>query len=185
MSTICNDAVKAAIARMETTPELETYFQKTLDSRAGLGHPMGSYYPDKTADAVREALQTADWEPFNHPELMEGCQAFTAPLPGRLGIVDLKTLNPETQVTLMDPKGTGAVSAVVSAKGLVAPEAKHTVLIIGPDDAPGKKGMVVYTFHPGDPIRPSIVPTKNAGNGTVTTAKEAIRLGLDLAKLAL
>ncbi len=82
----------------------------------------------------------------------------------------------DDEVELVDPKGTGKVEGVVRRSGTF-PQVDHTVILLGPGD----EGEIVWTFFPGDPVRPSSVPSSRAGT---VTATEARRLGLEWVKLA-
>ena len=42
---------------------------------------------------------------------------------------------------------------------------------------------VVFTFHPGEPVRPSLLEVSDCHNGTKLTKVEALNLGFDLAKV--
>lgn len=126
-----------------------------------------------------EELQRAAWEEYAHPAVMAGCRAFRAPIAGRIGIVRLSSLAPETEVTLDDRKSIGKVEAVV--KGVLGSEVDFTVLLTGPRE--GTEGFEVWTFFPGEPINPSQVETTHYPHGTTVTAAEALTLGLEWAKI--
>ena len=125
-----------------------------------------------------ESLINADWKPFSHSALMKGTTGFVASVPGFLGITPLKDIPDNQEVTLDDGHKTGFLSVVISGKQSIP--VNHTVLILG--DEGGKE--VVYTFHPGDPIRPSSLPIGNFQKGQKITAGEAKKLGFEYAKLA-
>lgn len=125
-----------------------------------------------------ERLVNADWKPFSHPTLMSGTTGFVAPIPGYLGIVPLKDIPDNQEVTLDDGHKTGFLSAIIRGKQNIP--VNHTVLIVG--DEGGKE--VVYTFHPGDPIRPSSLQIGDYQKGQKITAGEAKKLGFEYAKLA-
>jgi hypothetical protein len=61
------------------------------------------------------------------------------------------------------------------------PVADKTVILLGPGDD-GRE--VVWTFHPGDPVAPSIVPVESS-TLTVLTVARAKALGFALAKIRL
>jgi len=173
-----NNFVAAAIAAMKENDR--SYWDLTLAQRAGLsGQAQGSIYPGLTPEELEERLLQANWEGYSHPAIMEGCKAFRAEIPGALGIVSLAGLPSDTKVVLDDFKATKKVSAVV--QGVARPAVDFTVLIVGRDaeDAP----WMVWTFHPGDPIRPSQVPAEGL-HGKVITVEEALAMGFDFAKIA-
>lgn len=170
-----NTRVVAAIA--STLVLLPDHWQKTLEMRAELGVPCGSVYPGVTPADLEGDLLKVDWTPYQHPAIKEGCTGFRANLAGFLGIVDLKSLPPETEIVLDDRKRVGAVSATV--KGARGELVDFTVLIL---DKEGDT-EIVGTFHPGDPIRPSPVETVPGLDGKKVTAKDAIDMGLEMAKI--
>ena len=154
------------------------YFEKTLAQRAGLSEQAsGSIYEEITAEQLEQKLLTADWEEYSHPAVMDGCTAYKAALPGRLGVVELVSLPADSIVTLDDRKDTGKVSAVV--EGVRGEEVPFTVLILGHEQ--GEE--VVFTFHPGDPVRPSQVQTESGMHGRQVTVSEARGMGLETAKV--
>lgn len=154
------------------------YWAKTLAQRAG-ANPLaaGSIYDGATAEDVERMVRSAAWEPYSHPAVMADCTAFRAQLPGRMGIVELSKLDPATPVVLDDRKGTGAVSATV--KGVRGEVTDFSVLILGKEQ--GEE--VIFTFHPGDPVRPSQVKTEPGLHGKQVTVEEAMKLGLLTAKI--
>jgi len=107
---------------------------------------------------------------------MQGCSAFVANISGRLGIVELRSLHSDSIVTLDDRKNTGKVEAVV--QGVRGKIKDYTVLILGPEQ--GEE--IVYTFHPGDPVRPSQIPAEGM-HGRQVTVSEALDMGLEIAKI--
>lgn len=160
---------------LDATPTV--YLRQCLASRLPGGSACGSVFTDYADDfALLSALYAAPWEPFDHPDVASGATAYRAPLRGRLGLVALASLDPETPVTLEDPKGTGTLSAVVT--GVHGEEVAHATLILGPSEG----AEIVYTFHPGDPVRPSSVRAEGMDGRRVTVA-ECRALGLDLAKV--
>lgn len=90
-------------------------------------------------------------------------------------MVSLDDLDDDCEVQLVDPKKTGFLSAVVEGDSYV-PTA-FTVMIIGDNNG----DLVVYTFHPGDPVERSSI----TGEERTTTVKEARELGFGLAKIEL
>lgn len=164
---------------METTLQVVPgYLENTLDQRAEKsGKAAGSIYEGMTRVELQLALLTAKWESYSHPAVMQGCEAFKASIPGRLGIVSLTDLPSNTVVTLDDRKNTGKVSAVV--RGVRGPKVDFTVLILGQEQ--GQE--VIFTFHPGDPVRPSSVEATPGLHGKQITAAEAIGMGLEMAKV--
>lgn len=122
------------------------------------------------------------WEPYAEcPNLMPGCTAFRLNnVPGKEGIVDLTTLtgnNEYLYVTFGDEKGTGFAKARMEY--FSGPKTNFAVAILGQHE--GKE--VMFTFHPGDPIRPSTVPDEKSLWGKQFYVKDAIKMGVRYAKL--
>ena len=121
----------------------------------------------------------ASWYEYVPEATLEGCTYFkTYDLKGRLGIVELASLPTDTVVTLDDRKDTGKVSAVV--EGILGSVVDFIVLILGPEDGV----EVVFTFHPGEPVRPSQIQCETGMHGRRVTIAEAQSLGLAMAKVA-
>ena len=172
--TTMQERIQKAI---ETTRRvIPGYFEKTVAQRAEFGEPAGSIIEGVTPVELEASLAVANWEPYSHPQVMAGCEAFKASIPGRLGVVSLNDLPVDTSVTLDDRKKTGKVSAVV--KGVRGLKVDYTILILGQEQ--GEE--VVFTFHPGDPIRASQVNVEGM-HGKVVTPAEAIAMGLETAKI--
>ncbi|TAL09741.1 MAG: hypothetical protein EPO02_09375 [Nitrospirae bacterium] len=170
--------VRAAIAASQQfAPE---YWGNCLAQRAGDSETAaGSIYPDLSGPDIEWWLLEAEWEEYAHPAILPGCTGFSAVLAGQLGVAPLASLAPDQPVVLDDRKGTGKVSATVTGvRGQIVP---LTVLIVGPGEEEGQPEYV-WTFHPGDPVRPSQVPAEGM-HGRQITAAEAISLGLETAKI--
>lgn len=154
------------------------YLEKTLAMRAELsGESSGSVYLGITPSQLEEKILAAEWEPYSHPAVATGCEAFKAPLHGQVGVADLRSLPPDAIVILDDRKGTGKVSAVI--KGVRGEEARFSVLILGPEQ--GEE--VIFTFHPGDPVRPSQVQVEPGMHGRQVAVADALAMGLETAKI--
>lgn len=171
-----NDRIAKAV---ETTRRVVPgYFEKTLAQRAGLSKAAaGSIYEGIDESQLEQTLLAAEWEPYSHAAVMQGCEAFKTSLSGRLGIVDLRSLPPDTVVTLDDRKNTGNVSVVVG--GVRGQMVDFTVLILGRE----RDEEVVFTFHPGDPVRPSQVKAEAGLHGKRVPVSEAIGMGLEMGKI--
>lgn len=127
-----------------------------------------------------ESLQAAQWQEYTHPEIGGPAKGFRAEIPGKVGLVSLASLDPETPVTMVDGHDTGFVSPVVP--GLDRQPVGFTVMLVGPageeDETP-----IVWTVFPGEPVRPSSLKVEDVASGTVLTAREALALGFELAKV--
>ena len=179
-----NTTVQEAIRN--SREHLAEYWAKTLAQRLPGGAGSCVLGVANTA-ALEDLLEKMEWVEYNHPSIKVPARGFKASLPegieGVLGVVRLSELPEDARIVLDDRKNTGKVSAVV--KGLPAqdmPKVDFLVAIIGPH--PENPNVdVVWTFHPGDPIRPSEVPAEGLA-GTTVTVKEAVDLGLEWAKIA-
>lgn len=169
---------RIALAIDRTKSIVPGYFEKTLAQRAGLSQKScGSIVAGVNETQLEQMLRAADWDEYSHEAVMAGCEAFRAPIKGQLGIVDLRHLPPDAVATLDDRKGTGKVSAVVA--GVLGEEVDYTVLILGQE----QDEEVVFTFHPGDPVRPSQVQTEPGLHGRQVTVSQALGMGLETAKI--
>jgi hypothetical protein len=125
-----------------------------------------------------ESLISADWVSYNHPAVMKGVDAFKASIPGYVGLIKLDELPDNQVVELIDGHKTGFLSVVINGKR--AEHVDFTVLMLGQDS--GKE--VVFTFHPGDPIRPSSLPDGGEfSKGDKITVQQAKNLGFEYAKV--
>ena len=158
------------------------YTRDHLDGKVGM-NTIGSYFDHDNVWDLFHDLLSADWEPFEHPAVREGTYALRANIPGNLGLINLHDCMESDWVTISDEHGVGKLSASISEE-LVDPGLKrvdYSIIIIGPMECvTGETVDVMYTVHPGDPIRPSVLE----GTDTVyVPATEAISMGFDLAKI--
>ena len=168
--------VRSALANSQAY--LSEYFENTCKQRLADG--TGSVYDNiEEVDDMEEALYAAHWKKAEHPDVIPGCQAYKTKdiKGGHLGLLKIAELPDDATITASDPKGTGKVSMTVT--GEKGSEVEETWLIVGDEDGHD----VVYTFHPGEPVRPSIVEVKDCPDGTKLTKEQAIELGFDLAKI--
>lgn len=154
------------------------YFESTCRQRLTGG--AGSCFEGiSTIEEMEENLLKAKWSQIEDENVTEGCTAYvTTDIPGgRFGLVEIKDLPDETVLVADDRKGTGKVSLTVSGqKGAYVQE---TYLIIGPEQGED----VVFTFHPGPPVRESKVQTSELPHGTEISKAKALEMGFELAKL--
>ena len=154
------------------------YFERTCAQRLASG--AGSIFEGiNSVEEMEKALRTANWSEATHPDVMPECKAYktTDIEGGRLGLIRIEDLPEDVKIIASDPKGTGKVSMTVH--GELGPAAEETWLITGMEEG----HEIVFTFHPGEPVRPSILEVKDCPNGTVLSKKEAINLGFDFAKI--
>ena len=116
--------------------------------------------------------------------LMAFCRYLKVETPGEVGIANVKDLAPDTKVKIIRTKQNAPCSLVVEGQNL--PITEFGTIIIGPnekgknpdDPKPSTKEMI-WTVHPGLPVRPAtedIWP-----EGSEITVKDVIeRLGSDV-----
>jgi len=154
------------------------YFESTCRQRLTGG--AGSCFENiSSIEEMEERLLKANWSPIQDENVAEGCKAYVTKdiLGGRFGLVEIKSLPDNSTLVADDRKGTGKVSLTVSGqKGAYVQE---TYLIIGPEQGED----VVFTFHPGPPVRESKVQTSELPHGTEVSKAKALEMGFELAKL--
>ena len=172
-NNVVNEAINA------TKEFLGDYFINTCRQRLAGG--FGSIYEGiNTPEEMEQALREADWEEAEHPDVMPGCKAYktTDIKGGHFGLLKIADLPEDVVITASDPKGTGKVSMVVT--GQPGPSVAETWLIVGNEEGHD----VVFTFHPGEPVRPSLIETSEYPDGAKLTKEEALRMGFELAKVS-
>ena len=154
------------------------YFERTCAQRLAGG--AGSIFEDiNSIEKMEKSLRTANWSEATHQDVMPGCKAYktTSIKGGRLGLVKIEDLPENVRIIASDPKGTGKVSMTVHDK--LGPIVEETWLITGIEEG----HEIIFTFHPGEPVRPSILEVKNCPDGTILSKEEAINLGFNFAKI--
>lgn len=170
MNTIVNKAIENS---RRIVPQ---YWESTVKGRLNGG--IGSVYDQfSSVEELEKALLAADWRETTHPDVMTGCRVFVANLEGRFGIVEISELPSDTVLIADDRKNTGCVAMTV--EGIRGKIVSETYLIMGEEQGED----VVFTFHPGEPIRPSVVEVSTISHGSRVSVKEAKELGFDLAKI--
>jgi len=154
----------------------KNYLDRQLEQRLEGPENAGSSYGGITKEELLQKLYDAEWEQVEHEGVMAGCTAFKTNLPGLSGILDIKNLPPNTEFYAIDPKGTGNVG--VGAVNVTKNPVEETYIILG--DEAGKE--VVFTFHPGEPISPSMVKSETLPNGTKLTREKVEQYGFRMAK---
>jgi len=164
------------------------YLQKTLDTRnPGGGIQAGSVFQ---SPQTAESLKSADWSPLQSSAINPPAIAFTALIPGVLGITPIDALPSDTPVRFQLSHGgsggkSGVAMEVVAQFDSSLSQVDNTTLIAGPSrDDPSK--FVVWTFHPGDPSPMGKEITQSTaleqfpdGRGTIEDAKS---LGFNFVK---
>ena len=169
------DMVKLIEATKKVVPG---YFENTCKQRLAGG--AGSCFEEvNSVDEMEELLIQARWQPVEDENVTEGCKAYvTTDIPnGRFGLVEIKSLPDSAVLVADDRKGTGKVSLTIAGqKGAFVLE---TYLIVGPEQGED----VIFTFHPGRPVRESKVQTAELPHGTQISKAKALEMGFELAKL--
>lgn len=170
--------IQQAVKNIKTM--LPTYWDATVRSRTP-GSSNGSVFGFSDVEKVLFEDRLNDWKSFPEcPNLLPGCTAFKMHnVPGYLGVVELSKLDPEILLDVIDNKRTGKAKCIL-VNGTKGPETDEAVLILGTENGV----EVVYTFHPGMPIRPAEIPVEKLGGHTKVSVSEAIELGFTHACIA-
>jgi hypothetical protein len=106
-------------------------------------------------------LVSANWAPYNHPNIMAPAVGWRAEIPGILGIAEITSIPPTQPVKFQPahggkalvrdgPKAGLQLAEVVTQIPVDNRQVGHTTLIVGPaKDDP--TSLMVWTFFPGDP----------------------------------
>jgi hypothetical protein len=176
-SQSASEIVKAAITNSKE--KMSDYWGNTLKQRSVKSDMVAGSRYDMSPEQIENALLNANWSPYQHENVKEPAKAYKANtgISGYEGIIKLSTLPKDKKVVLDDRKNTGKLSVVVD--GVLGKKVDFTVILIGPHEG----NEVVWTFHPGEPIMPSIVEAGTDMNGKEITVQEAIEMGFEYAKL--
>lgn len=157
---------------------LPEYWESTVSSRTP-GKSVGSVFSFSNIEKVLFEDRLNDWEEYEEfPNLMPGCVAFVLRnVNGHHGVVELSKLDPMMVLDVIDNKKTG--KAKLLAHVGIGPKTNFATLILGEEQ--GRE--VVFTFHPGAPVRPSEIPVDWLGGETQLTVKKAIELGFNTANV--
>lgn len=175
-------------AREATERLLPEYFNKTLNSRiAGSGDQAGSWFAGiDSADELKKELFNSSrvWEEYSHPDIMPGCVGFKTDIAGFDGMIPVEDLDCEVELTFTDRKNTGWASAEISAgreDKIPAPkEVNFAVVIVGEEQGEA----VIYTLHPGAPVKVSRVKSTPEVLGHESCSpQDAAKLGFTHVKL--
>ena len=186
LETFANNITERVRDAIQRTKDLEPeYFNNTLAQRSGLNVKgrRGSFYPLEPAE-IEKAIMEASWYKYDHTEISKGCRGAFARIPGNLGVVELALLAPETMLVAIAAHDREPGYCDLLLEGTTPLQSvTHTTLILGLD--PTHDRELMFTFHPGDPIKPSdIVSVKNEVKpGQVLTLKEAQALGFNYTKV--
>lgn len=151
------------------------YYDCLFDNRIEGPKNTGSSY-NLTKNELEEKIKNADWQEVVHPDVMPGCTAFKANIPGLLGIMPIQELPEEADLYTIDTKHTGFIG--IGCTGVQKMPVGYSYLILGMEG----DLEVVFTFHPGEPVRPSEVETAEIPAGKKITKEEALAMGFSLCK---
>lgn len=178
--------IQAAIAN--TKRVLPGHFESLVALRSpktGCGLMVTSYRGQSVSDGIGHLVffdAQAGWEEYpNCPYITPRETAFiNREIGGELDVVSLAEFAPETEVILDDCTGIGSESFVsATVKGVRRKHVDFVVAILGG----GQGTEVLITFHPGDPIFRSMVRTEPEMIGKTVTVAEALKMGLETAKI--
>ena len=171
-------------AILNTEKRLPEYFISCLQQRLVFGSSYDSdeFKGENAHMNLRWALLNAKWDEVKHEKVSGDCRCFvTTDIPGgRYGLIDVDDLNNDALFMTIDPKNTGKVSIVAAGQRLGKP-VKETYLITGHED--DIDGDIMFTFHPGEPVLPSMLDVSELAVGIVLSKKEVLNLGFSKAKV--
>lgn len=175
MSTLnVKDTLRVATAINNTHLLDEGYLAATLEKHIHGG--AGSVFDDIDSKEEMEAiLKASSWRQAEHPDVGLGKVAFvTDDIPGGLyGMTPVAELPDNVELTAIAPKRSNRVSLSVS--GVKRRPVGETWVILAADPESGMEFML--TFHPGQPIEPSLVMGDKLVSGQKVTKAEALALG--------
>lgn len=174
-----NNAKKLIMGKDEEGND-KTYLDVMLNQRIEGKNNAGSSYKVDSKEELYQKLISQEWSETTHPDVMPGCKVFKSNLAGLEGILDIDDLPDDVELYAIDPKETGKIG--IGAGNIEKNPVKETYLIVGKEQIDGKEEDVVFTFHPGEPVRPSEIETKEIPDGTKLTKEEAEQLGFDKVK---
>lgn len=164
-----------------TIKHIPEYWNKTVNQRLSSG--LGSVTSFSDFQALEKAILESEWEKYDHENLTEDVTAYkTNDISGYLGIVEIETLPEDKKFKLVDFKNVGKYSCVV--EGIERPKSDFMVIILGNEKILDKTYEIVYTFHNGDPIYPSVLSSDSIELQESYTKKEILELGFKYAKIS-
>jgi len=165
------DPTQRVIAAIDMLKEVDpSYYNNMFNQRLhGSPNAAGSTYEGyANIEELISMLKNVQWESYNHPSVRPPAVSFKANLPGRLGLVEIDNLPDNVSLFLDDRKRAGTISLVAKVNSSIVKtlaKTDFTVIMLGPADKDDPR-EIVWTFHPGDPVRPNTVDMQR------TTQKE-------------
>lgn len=159
---------------------LPDYYKACLTQRLADGKGSVTEFTDFSD--LENALLDANWKIYTHPNIAPDCTAYiTKDICGFLGMIKLEDLPSNQICEFIDPKGTGTLS--LATKTGRAHFVDFTVLIVGKENDVD----VMYTFHPGEPLKPSTLAADGSNEfgfkvGDKITVEDAIAAGFKTVK---
>jgi hypothetical protein len=137
-----------------TKEQEPAHWRLCLENRSDTKARLGSYIPKHTPEQIDMLLERLQWEIYTHADVIEPAQAFIARnVRGRFGMMQIGDVPGSAVLKFITSKEKDKVEVVWEDHGTEGVEVDFLVLLVGPGD----KDDIVWTFHPGDPIRPSTV----------------------------
>ena len=176
---IVTDAIK-------NTPS--DYLEKTLQQRNPSPFSAGSVFAETQTE---QSLIEAEWIPLQHnaDAIKPPAIAYQANISGFTGIADIDSVD-ESLPAIIQPAHAGKgidrdTGKLMAELVTVLPQSKmktdFTTMIIGAmPDNPEK--LQIWTFHPGAPVKPTDPIFMENIKETITTIKEAKKLGFKIVK---
>ena len=173
-----NNAERITNAIANIKQLLPEYWESTVASRTP-GKSVGSVFGFSDVEKVLFEDRLNDWEEYGDcPNLIPGCTAFLLrDVGGHLGVIELSKLDDDLELDVIDNKKTGKAKCLAHVG--IGPKTDFATLILGEEQ--GKE--VVFTFHPGAPVRPSEIPVDALEGRTKITVREAMALGFTTANV--
>lgn len=125
-------------------------------------------------------LIDADWEQYNHPNILAPAVGFKTPIPGTVGVVPLDDIidlfGPAVQLTLIDghmseknPQGSGFVECCMQEADLEENDnaVSHTTLLLGSNTSYVKCGSAAH-------LDPDIESCSSCDKGLITKKVETV-----------
>ena len=158
------------------------YFEGHLEGRSAAGDGSTIWRWGKACPnghAVMNTLLDTLWQEYpSCPNLIPGCTAYRAAIPGTIDLRKVSDLADDTPVVWVRTDHGYQYPTVAGTEGEYVDE---TVLIVGPEAG----RTVVYTFHPGNPIKPSQVSADtDVSNVTTIAALKAAYPTIEWVKVA-
>ncbi len=173
-----NNAKKIIVGKSDDGKDI-TYFDAMISQRIEGPKNSGSSY-NMTEEELINTLKSIDYVEVEHPDVQEGCKCFKTDLKGLVGIIDIENLTDDTKFWAIDPKNTGKIS--VGASNVSKVQADESYVIVSQEEINEEKQWVVATFHPGEPVRPSLITTDQIKDGQLLTKEDIEKCGFSKVK---